>query len=103
MADQSSNNYDPDILDPEDIVVTVILEDDSELECEILTIFTVDDQDYIALLPLDEHEQVREEEGIYLYRYFEEGDNFEIDNIETDEEYNRVSEALNQIFEEAGL
>ena len=48
MSDFNQNN------DDEDIVVTLDLDDGSQVECEILTIFTVGERDYIALLPLDE-------------------------------------------------
>ena len=44
---------DEDILDPADIVVTLDLDDGSSVDCEIVTIFDVRNQDYIALLPLD--------------------------------------------------
>ena len=48
MADNHNTNED------EDILVTLDLDDGSQVECEILTIFTVNEQDYIALLPLTE-------------------------------------------------
>ena len=47
MSDFNQNN------DDEDIVVTLDLDDGSQVECEILTIFTIGERDYIALLPLD--------------------------------------------------
>ena len=40
--------------DQDDILVTLDMDDGSQVECEILTIFEVKGQDYIALLPLDE-------------------------------------------------
>ena len=33
------------------------MEDDTEVECAILTVFPVDAKEYIALLPLDENGQ----------------------------------------------
>jgi hypothetical protein len=97
MADQfSKNTGDPDILDPEDIVVTIDLEDGSSIDCEILTIFSVGPQDYIALLPTDEKNQIIESSGVYLYRYFEDDqENYSIGNIESDEELNRVIHEFN--------
>lgn len=47
--------------------VTITLEDDSEIECEVLTIFEVEEQDYIALL----HDNGEEDGEIFIYRYFE--------------------------------
>ena len=35
--------------------ITLTMEDDTEVECAILTIFPVDAKEYIALLPLDEN------------------------------------------------
>ena len=37
--------------------ITLTLDDDTEIECAILTVFPVDAQEYIALLPLDENGQ----------------------------------------------
>ena len=37
--------------------ITLTLDDDTEIECAILTVFPVDAQEYIALLPLDETEK----------------------------------------------
>lgn len=48
--------------------ITLTLDDDTEVECAILTIFPVDAQEYIALLPLDENGQNQNGE-VYLYRF----------------------------------
>ena len=53
-----------------DVCVTLELDNGETLECEILTIFDVEDQDYIALLPVDEHGTPLDEEVI-IYRYAE--------------------------------
>ncbi|BAK48185.1 hypothetical protein CXIVA_22180 [Clostridium sp. SY8519] len=104
MADHFSNNTsDPDILDPEDIVVTIDLEDGSSIDCEILTIFSVGPQDYIALLPTDEQNQIVESKGVYLYRYFEdEQENYSIGNIDSDEELERVIQAFHRLADGEG-
>ena len=39
--------------------ITLTMEDDTEVECAILTVFPVDAKEYIALLPLDENGQNR--------------------------------------------
>ena len=93
MADQNKQPNDPDILDPEDIVVTIELEDGTTRDFEIVTIFPVDGRDYIALIPIDENEQIIEEEGVYLYPYRETDGEYYVDNFESDEEYERVSRA----------
>lgn len=84
------NNFNED----EDIVVTLTLDDDQEVDCEILTIFTVGEQDYIALLPQPGH-GLPEDEAL-LYRYFEEGELPRIENIESEEEYEMVADAFDE-------
>ena len=37
--------------------ITLTMEDDTEVECAVLTVFPVDAKEYIALLPLDENGQ----------------------------------------------
>ena len=46
--------------------ITLTMEDDTEVECAILTIFPVDAKEYIALLPLDESGQNTRWRGISL-------------------------------------
>ena len=45
--------------------ITLTMEDDTEVECAILTVFPVDAKEYIALLPLDENGQ-NESGEVYL-------------------------------------
>ena len=85
--------------DDEDLFVTITLEDDTEVECQVLTIFEVEEQDYIVLLPLDDEDS--EEGEVYIYRYFEDEDGEPgLDNIETEEEFEMVSEIFDQIVED---
>lgn len=90
------------IQDDEDICVTLDLDDGTQVECEILTIFDVDGQDYIALLPLNENGEENEEGTVYIYRYFEDEDgNPSLENIESDEEYEAVEERFDELLDEA--
>jgi uncharacterized protein YrzB (UPF0473 family) len=75
--------------------VTLLLDDDTECECAVVRIFTAGDKDYIALLPLEG--QAAENDEVYLYRY-ELSDNGDpiLGNIETDEEYELVSDAFDE-------
>lgn len=75
--------------------ITLLLDNDQELECQILTIFEADGKDYIALLPLD---PAYEENGdIFIYRYFENDEEEPVlENIEDDEEYEIVSDAFDE-------
>ena len=96
MADQLQNN------DDTDIIVTLDLDDGTEVECEILTIFTVNEQDYIALLPLEGEDEPREESEVYIYRYSEDEEgNPSLENIADDEEYEAVSDRFDELLDEA--
>lgn len=83
-----------------DTTVTLTLDDGSELECVVLTIFEAGDdgREYIAVMP----ESGEDEEGqVYLYRYEEKEDGQpELTNIETDEEYETVSNAFDVLLDE---
>lgn len=48
--------------------ITLTMDDDTEVECAILTIFPVENREYIALLPLDENGQ-KETGEVYLYSF----------------------------------
>ena len=53
---------------PEEVMtVTLTLDDDSVVECEVITIYEADGKDYIALLPLNENGE-SESGDVYLYR-----------------------------------
>ena len=54
----------------EEVTVTLTLDNDEIVECAVLTIYPVDDKEYIALLPLDE-EGDNEDGEVYIYRYVE--------------------------------
>ncbi|SCX85343.1 Protein of unknown function [Pseudobutyrivibrio sp. AR14] len=85
----------------DDVVVTLNLDDGSEVTCEIITIFEVDEQDYIVLIPLDEKGEPNEEGEVYIYRYFEDETGApSLENILSDEEYEAVSKRFEEILEE---
>ena len=87
--------------DADDIRVTLNMDDGSDVECRILTIFEVDEQDYIALLPLDEDGNDNEEGEVFIYRYFEDEDGEpSLDNITSDEEYEAVSDRFDELLDE---
>ena len=82
--------------------VTLTLEDDTELECDILCIFPVEDQQYIALLPLDENGEAAEDAEILLFRYSED-ENGEpgLENIEDDDEYEAAADAFDELLDDS--
>ncbi|MCD8371587.1 MAG: DUF1292 domain-containing protein [Clostridiales bacterium] len=85
--------------EPEEMTVTLALDDGSSMECVVLTIFEAGGRDYIALLPMDGAES--EEGEVYLYRYEEDADgNPSLDNIGDDEEYEIVEEAFDELLDD---
>lgn len=81
--------------------VTLTLNDDTDVTCAVINIFPAGDKHYIALLPLDENGQNTDGE-VYLYRYYEdEYGNPNLDNIESDEEYEIAADAFDEILDEA--
>lgn len=96
------DNQNNNLPEEEDIRVTLDMDDGTQVECEILTIFDVNDQDYIALLPLDENGEENEEGTVYIYRYFEDAEgNPSLENIADDEEYEAVEERFDELLDEA--
>ena len=85
--------------DIEEIIVTLDLEDDGEVECEILCIFEYGDSDYAALTPTDESVEELYFFGIQME---EQGDDVEItlDNIEDEQLLEELAAAFEQIMSE---
>lgn len=81
----------------ESLTVTLTLENNEELECAVLNIFEADEKEYIALLPLDENGDNTDGQ-IYLYRFIDNGEEEDpgLENIEEDEEFDRVSAVFNE-------
>lgn len=80
--------------------VTLTLDDGSILECAILTIFPAGENQYIALLPLNEN-GVNENGEVYLYRYEEENGIPSLSNIEDDDEYELVADSFDEFLDNA--
>ena len=96
------NNAQNPVDDESDMRVTLSLDDGSEVECAILTIFELEEQNYIALLPLDEDGNENEEGEVFIYRYFEDEEgNPSLENIEDDEEYEAVADRFDELLDEA--
>jgi len=73
--------------------LTLTLDDNTELECGIIGVFEVDEKEYIALLPV-------EDETVLIYSYKEVGEEIELDTIEDDDLFEKVSNAFYEIFDE---
>lgn len=85
------------IVDDGSVSVSITLDDDTVLECIVLNIFSAGDREYIAVMP-----EMDDEEGtVYLYRYSETEDGQpELTNIETDEEYEIVADAFDELLDD---
>ena len=91
-----NGSFEYGLQDDADLTVTLTLDDDSELECAVVAIFPVQDKDYIALLPLG-----MEDAQEYLYRLKRNEDDIELENIEDDEEFERVADAYDTLLMDA--
>lgn len=81
-------------------IVTITMDDNTEVHCVILGIFEAEnDREYIALLPLDGPEA--ENDQVYIYRYDEdESEQPILENIANDEEFALASQAFAEMMEE---
>ncbi len=85
----------------EDMFVTLCLDDGTEAESKVLTIFTAAGRDYIVLLPLDENGEENADGTVYIYRYMEDAEgNPSLENIEDDEEFEIVSDRFDEYLDE---
>ena len=88
------HEHEEDVMDLETMFLT--LDDDTEMECGILGVFEVEGlegKEYIALIPL-------EDETVLLYEYKEVGDEIELNVIEDDDEFDKVSNAFYDMYED---
>lgn len=88
------HEHEEDVMDLETMFLT--LDDDTEMECGILGVFEVEGlegKEYIALLPL-------KDETVLLYEYKEVGDEIELNVIEDDDEFDKVSNAFYDMYED---
>ncbi|ADZ84094.1 DUF1292 domain-containing protein [Cellulosilyticum sp. ST5] len=84
--------------DEEETLIYVTFEDeDQEVACSVLSIFECDGREYIALAPKEEVENADEAEVLF-YRFSEDGDDVQLDDIETDEEWDKVASVFDEEF-----
>lgn len=96
MSEKYNNDYD----DSE--MMTLDLDDGTKLECEVVAYFDADDKSYIALLPVEYPEGCDyEEDEVLLYRYHEiSDDEFELDTIDDDDEFEAAADAFDELLDE---
>ena len=91
-------------MNDEEMTVELELEDGSKVVCAIITILTVQEQDYIALLPLDENGENTDGE-VWFYRYAEDESDPnvepELSYIDDDDEYEMVADAFDEYLDNA--
>ena len=96
----SQHNHDCNCGCNEEVTVTLTLDNDEVVECAVLTIYSVDEKEYIALLPLDE-EGDNEDGDVYIYRYVETEDGEPtLENIESDDDYEAAADAFDEWLDE---
>ncbi len=84
----------------EEATVSMVLDDGTELECDVVAIFPIGDLEYIALLPNKPVEGFDENE-VFLYRFKQlEGEDIQLDQIVDEEEYEAVADAFDELLDE---
>ncbi|MCR5685661.1 MAG: DUF1292 domain-containing protein [Lachnospiraceae bacterium] len=78
--------------------IVLTLEDDSELTCDVISVFECDGRSYIALLPENDPDG-----DLLLYRYDEDGDEVNLTDIESDDEFDKVAECFSEMMDEEDL
>lgn len=88
---------------PEEVMtVELSLENGQDVECEVITIFEVDDNDYIALLPIvDEDDELYGEVWFYGYKENPDDPNEEpeLTYIDDEEIYEKVQDAFDEYLD----
>ncbi len=79
--------------------ISLILDDNVEVECDILAIFPVKQQFYVALKPQTPIEGYEESE-YFLYRYESDGENVSVTDIESDEEWEIAEDKFEELLDE---
>ena len=75
-------------------VITLEFDEGEPVDCEIMGIFDFEEKDYIALIPDDGSDDV------WLYGYIEDEKDgtFELEDIEDEEQFNKVAKEFDEIM-----
>ena len=82
--------------DEEQNYVEILDEEGNVTKCEIYDVIDMDDKTYALLLPLSESEEDDDAEVIVM-EYIEEGEDGYFQNIDDDEEFQRVCEYIQSL------
>ena len=98
MSDMESQN----VIDMEEMdTVTLNFDNGETVECGVVAIYPAGENQYIALMPIDENgEQIGED--VYIYRFIGHGEDEEpdLENIEDDEEYEIAADAFDELLDQ---
>ena len=83
-------------LQMEEDIITLTLDDNTDLQCYVIGIFPAGEYEYIALDPVDNDEY--QEALVYRYSETEDGE-MVLENIESDEEYEIVADAFDELLD----
>ncbi|MDD7363736.1 MAG: DUF1292 domain-containing protein [Peptoniphilus sp.] len=84
-------------------VITLTLEDDSEMDCAVIGIFPFEEKQYVALMPIADGE-IDEDASVLLYEYNEVDDvDIELGFIEDEDYFNKVAEEFERLFVEENI
>ena len=86
--------------DTEDTITLSL--DQGDVECAIMASFPIGDKDYVALLPLSKVEGVEEDE-VLLYSYTREGEEFQLQEITDEDEFELVADTFDEMLDEAAF
>ena len=88
--------------DDEEMTVELELDDGTNVNCAVITILTVEEKDYIVLLPLNEDGE-NEDGEVWFYGYRENPDDPneepELLYIDDDAEYEKVTDAFDEYLD----
>ncbi len=92
----SNKKYFADI--PEEDIITLEFDEDGSIECAMLGVFEYKDKEYMSVAPLDDTDD------IYIYEYIEEedGEEFELADIEDEALFEEVVQEFENIMKEMG-
>ncbi len=80
----------------EGMFISLVMKDDREIKCEVITIFELMSQNYIVLSPVEGKPGPRD---LFFYCYSEDGEGgYTLDNIRTEEEFNMVGKTFDDIM-----
>lgn len=83
-----------------ELSVTITLDDDTDVECDVVTVVTANEKDYVVLLPQKGPDA--ENGSVWIYRLkITDGAEPDLEYIESDEEYEAAADAFDEYLDSA--